>query len=68
MKPKAVRRAAQRVNSCNLGVENAMTAKKAEWKASVLHGRAHMQRATLYMQMLRGLVLAAYEVGVGSKA
>lgn len=68
MKPRAVRRAAQHVNICDLRVEKAMFAKKAEWNRSVLHGLACIQGAVLYMRTLRGLVLADYEVGVGSKA
>lgn len=68
MKLKAVRRAAQRVNTCNVRIEKVMSAKKIEWNRPVLHGLAHIQGAILYMQTLRGLVLADYEVSVGSKA
>ena len=71
MKPRTVetvRRAAQRINICNLKVESAMFAKKTERNRSVLHGLAYIQGAVLYMRTLRGLVLPDYEVGVGSKA
>ena len=64
MKLRTLRRAAQRVNMRNVGVENASSAKKVEWNRSVLDGFTHMEGAILYMQLLRGLVLAGYEVGV----
>lgn len=64
MKLRTVRRAAQRVNIRNVGVENAVSAKKVEWNRSVLHGFTHMEGAILYMRLPRGLVLAGYELGV----
>lgn len=66
MKLKTVRRAAQRVNTCNVRVEMAISAKKAEWNRSVLYELTHMEGAILYTHTLRGLVLAGYELGVGS--
>ena len=65
MKLRTVRRAAQRVNMRNVGVENASSAKKVGWNRSVLHRLAHMEGAILYTLMLRGLVLSGYELGVG---
>ena len=45
-----------------------MFAENTEWNSPVLRELAHIEGAISYMHTLPGLVLAGYEVGVGSKA
>jgi len=68
MKLRTVRRAVQRVNIRLEGVERVICAENVGDDRSVPHELAYTEGAILYIHMLRGLVLAHCELGVGEKA